>query len=421
MVGPSRVTSHDGRPVLPVRLIRGALALSRVNRDADARPTAGVSPKADWFSAYVLPPANLPAMHAGTGAGPEADAALYAHVAEAPFVTPADQPTSIVPVEAGWASFLNVRRLLNHNAVPPAEAVRAEELLNYFSWRAPAPQTGDAFSGDIEVGICPWNVEHRLARVVLKARELSPQTRPPVNIVFLVDVSRSMAGEDKLPLAKKGMRLLLSQIGKRDRLSIVAAPQSDGFLLAPTPGDDHIQILDGIERLKAGGSFAAGSGVETAYYAARSSYIPGGINRVVLITDGNWLAGASSPANLSQIIEAGAKSGISLGVVAIAPKHLADEAMRHLAAAGGGTLSAVDTIGDAQRELFGQVNGSLVQAAHDVRIQVSFNPAIVASHRLVGYDAYNATPGDSLDDASASEIGAVAPSPLFTNSPRPRA
>ena len=370
-----------------------------VDHFRDSHPQHG--PKADWFSAYENPMTTPKVVNSHDVLTLPVDASVYEHFADNPFRLTVDQPLSAFAPAVGFASYANIRRSLARGELPPVDAVCAEELLNYFTWHASKPMADRLMGGETELSICPWNRQHRLARIVLQAREVSWETRPPVNLVFLVDVSSTMSGPDKLPLVQRGLKLLLSQLGRRDRLSIVAAPQEEGFLLPPTPGDQHLAILDAIDRLRSGRTPAAGAGLETAYYAAGSSYIPGGINRVVLLTDGHWLTGTGDPDRLTRVIQAGASAGISLGVIAVAPAHLDDAALRHLASAGRGTLSIIDTSTDARKELFNLANGSLIEAVRDVRISVKVNPIAVESYRLIGYESHRFPGGDNGDQSGA--------------------
>jgi Ca-activated chloride channel family protein len=399
-------SSTSGVPITPLRLISGPVCSWRAE---GATPIATenpqrVSPSPNWFSAYENPaPANeTPAR--GDNSAPQVDTDAYDPFTDNPFRLASNQPLSAFAPAAGFASYANIRRSIARGELPPADAVRVEELLNYFSWHTPKPTGDQLMSGNIELSVCPWNGQHRLARIVLQARKIPAETRPPVNLVFLIDVSSSMGDADKLPLVQRGLKLLLSQLGRRDRIAIVAAPQEEGFLLPPTPGDEHLPILDAIDRLRSGGKPAAGTGLETAYYAAGSSYIPGGINRVVLMTDGRWLSGTSNPESLAHAIAAGASTGISLGVVAVSPVHLDDAALRHLASAGKGTLSVIDSATDARKELFDLANGSLIEAAQDVRISVKVNPIAVESYRLIGYESHLL--GDNVDAQAGEDVGA---------------
>jgi Ca-activated chloride channel family protein len=401
-------SSASGIPVATLRLVSDPLRCWHGNTTTPTAPGTGshhTGPKASWFSAYENPVTLPPRPKPHDSAAPPLDADAYDRFTDNPFCLASDQPISAFAPAVGCASYANIRRSLARGELPPADAVRVEEMLNYFSWQAPKPPGDRLMSGAIELSVCPWNGEHRLARIVLRAHDIAPQTRPAVNLVFLIDVSSAMSAEDKLPLVQRGLKLLLSQLGRRDRLSIVAAPQEEGFLLPPTPGDQHLTILGAIDRLRGGGKPAAGAGLETAYYAAGSSYIPGGINRVVLMTDGRWLAGTDNPDSLTHLIQAGANAGVSLGVVAVAPAHLDDAALRHLASVGKGTLSVIDTSTDARKELFNLANGSLIEAARDVRISVKVNPIAVESYRLIGYESHLLPANDTGKEAGA-DVGA---------------
>ncbi len=401
--------ASTGGPIVTPRLVSGgprpwnggeAVA---VNPLVHSHSSSG--PGSDWFGEYASRSAFPVAANSRGSATPPADTDAYDRFTDNPFQSAAEHPLSAFAPEVGFASYCNIRRSLAAGKLPPADAVRVEEVLNYFSWHAPKPSADSAMSGAIELSACPWNGQHRLARIILQTRDIPPQTRPPVNLVFLVDVSGPMGAGGKLPLIQRGLKLLLSQLGSRDRLAIVATPQAEGFLLPPTPGDQHRTILDAIDRLRSGGGPAAGAGLETAYYAAASSFISAGINRVVLMTDGQWLAGTSNPNGLTSAIQQGASAGITLGVVAVSPAHLDDAALRHLAAAGNGTLSVVDGSTDARKALFNLANGSLIAAARDVRITVKVNPIAVESYRLIGYESH-LLPNARPQNQTGGDIGA---------------
>ena len=412
-----------GVPLTTVRLVSGGPPMwagSAVSI-APSAPPHQAGPKANWFDAYANPPTTSASPDPKDAATPPVDTDAYDRFNDNPFLSAADHPLSSFAPDVGFASYANIRRALARGQLPPADAVRPEELLNYFSWHVPKPAGDSVMSGDIELSVCPWNAQHRLARIALQTREIAAETRPPVNLVFLVDVSSSMAADDRLPIIQRGLRLLLSQLGSRDRLAIVAAPQAEGFLLPPTPGNQHRTILDAIARLRSGGKPAAGTGLETAYYAAASSFIASGINRVVLMTDGQWLAGTRNPDGLTGVIREGAGVGISLGVVAVAPAHLHDAALRHLAATGKGTLSIVDDSTDARKALFNLANGSLIQAAQDMRIAVKINPVAVASYRLIGYESH-LLQSNGAQEQNDGEVGAGhAVTALYELAPAPGA
>jgi Ca-activated chloride channel family protein len=305
------------------------------------------------------------------------------------------------------ASYSNIRRFLGHNQLPPSRAVHVEEMLNYFPVRTPLPSGDGALVGAVEIGACPWNVTRRLARVCLQARGLTPEHRPPVNLVFVVDISPAMRAENKLPLLKKAMKLLAGRMGPNDRMALIAYSREAGVVLPSTAAEDKLALFAAIDRLDAGGKPVAGQGIETAYAAAASNFITGGVNRVILATDGHWSVGATGSARLADVVGAKAREGISLTVVGVGMENLNDSMMHQLALAGGGNYAYVDTLGEARKVLVDQLNGTLVPAAKDVKVQVRFNAAAVEAYRLIGYERRAIPTSDSESDSlPGGELGA---------------
>jgi Ca-activated chloride channel family protein len=321
---------------------------------------------------------------------------------ENPFIDAAVESVSGFSGGVDTASYSNIRRFLGHNHLPPTGAVRVEEMLNYFPVR-PITSSGEGpLATAVEIGPCPWDVSRRLARVCLQGRELSAEQRPPVNLVLVVDVSVSMRVENKLPLVKKAMKQLAGRMGPRDHIALIAYSQDARIVLPSTVVTDKPAIFSAIDRLETGGRTEDGRGIEIAYAAASSNFIEGGMNRVILATDGNWSVGASDSARLSAIAAQRAREGVSLTVVGVGMENLNDATMRQLALAGGGSYAYVDTLAEARKVLVDQLNGTLVPVAKDVKVKVRFNPAAVAAYRLVGYER-RALSADDID--SDSQIG----------------
>jgi Ca-activated chloride channel family protein len=332
----------------------------------------------------------------------------YARIDESEFQSSTEHPLSTFSIDVDTASYANVRRfVLGEGRLPPADAVRIEELVNYFPY-AYAPPSGDApFAVHSEVTGCPWEPSHRLVRIGLKAKEIPQGERPPSNLVFLVDVSGSMDMPDKLPLVKSALRLLVEQLREGDRVAIVVYAGNSGLALPGTSGDRKEAILAAIDRLEAGGSTNGGAGIELAYRLAAEGFRPGGTNRVILATDGDFNVGVTSHGELTRLIEAKAKTGVFLSVLGFGTGNLKDETMEQLADRGNGNYAYIDSESEARKALVEQLTGTLLTVAKDVKIQVEWNPARAASYRLVGYENRLLAPEDFRDDTKdAGEIGA---------------
>jgi Ca-activated chloride channel family protein len=308
------------------------------------------------------------------------------------------------------ASYSNVRRFLTQGQLPPKDAVRIEEMLNYFTYDSAAPRDGGdemPFSSNVEVASCPWNAQHRLVRVALKGREVAPDKRPDSNLVFLIDVSGSMQPDNKLPLLKRAMAMLVNQLGGRDRVAIVVYAGSSGLVLPSTSCDEKGSILNALDQLQASGSTNGAQGIELAYDIASKSFIKGGTNRVVLCTDGDFNVGITDQGALTRLIEDKAKTGVFLSVLGFGMGNTKDSTMEKLADKGNGNYAYIDTINEAKKVLVEQMSGTLVTIAKDVKVQVEFNPARVASYRLIGYENRMLAKEDFNDDLKdAGEIGA---------------
>jgi len=331
----------------------------------------------------------------------------YAPITENAFTRVADAPLSTFGVDVDTASYANVRRFLTQGTLPPPDAVRVEELVNYFRYEYPAPQTEHPFSVNVETHPCPWNPGHLLARIGLRGQDVAVEERAPVNLVFLVDVSGSMQPPEKLPLLVKGLKLLAESLTGRDRLSIVTYAGSAGVRLAPTPGDQKAAIHGVLDSLSAGGSTNGEGGIRIAYDLARAAFIPGGANRVLLATDGDFNVGVSDTDSLVSMIQQQAKTGVFLTVLGFGTGNLQDSRMEGLADKGNGQYFYIDSFQEARRALLEQAAGALITIAKDVKIQVEFNPARVGHYRLIGYENRALAARDFNDDRKdAGEIGA---------------
>ena len=314
---------------------------------------------------------------------------------------------STFSIDVDTASYANVRRMLGEGHLPPADAVRVEELLNYFPYAYAAPTGDDPFAVNLEVAGCPWSPTHRLVRVGIKGKDVARKERPASNLVFLLDVSGSMNQPNKLPLVKASMRMLLDELNERDKVSIVVYAGASGMALPPTSCEKKATILEAIEKLVASGSTNGAAGIQLAYDTAIQAFIPGGVNRVVLCTDGDWNVGSTSHADLLKLISEKAKSKVFLTALGFGMDNLKDDTLELLADKGNGNYGYIDSTREAHKVLVEQSSGTLMTIAKDVKLQVEFNPATVAAYRLVGYDNRLLEAKDFNDDTKdAGEIGA---------------
>jgi len=322
------------------------------------------------------------------------------------FINAGRDPLSTFSIDVDTASYANVRRFVNGGNLPPAGAVRIEELINYFTYDYPAPTGSDPFALSAEVGPSPFHQGYQLARIGLKARDLAKEQLPPSNLVFLIDVSGSMQDANKLPLLKQALPLLVRQLGARDRVAMVVYAGSDAVILPPTPGSRQQEILAAIERLRAGGSTHASSGIRTAYQLARQSFLAGGNNRVILASDGDFNVGVTSRDELQRLIEAERRGGVYLTVLGFGMGNYHDDTMEILADKGNGNYAYIDSLLEAKKVLVKEMSGTLFALANDAKLQVEFNPARVGAYRLIGYENRVLADEDFRDDSKdAGEIG----------------
>ena len=331
----------------------------------------------------------------------------YDRIVENPFLEAGSNPLSTFSIDVDTAAYSNMRRFLNQNTLPMKGAVRIEELVNYFSYDYAPPDGEDPFSAHVEVAGCPWKPKHRLARIGLKGWELDASQRPATNLVFLIDVSGSMRPDNKLPLLRKSMKMLVRQMNENDQVAIAVYAGASGLVLPTTNGDDKQAILGALEQLEAGGSTNGGSGIRLAYNTAVGSFIKGGVNRVILATDGDFNVGVTDQSELVRLIEDKAKTGVFLTVLGFGMGNLKDSNLEKLADKGNGNYAYIDTAKEARKVLVEEMSGTLVTIAKDVKIQVEFNPAKVNAYRLIGYENRILAAEDFNDDTKdAGEIGA---------------
>ena len=331
----------------------------------------------------------------------------YDPIAENPFITPKVAARSTFSIDVDHASYSNVRRFLHEGKLPTRDAIRTEELINYFAYELPAP-TGEApVSITTEVAAAPWNPTHKLVRIGLRGQPIDVEALPPNNLVFLVDVSGSMTDANKLPLLKQAFRLLVNELRPQDRVALVVYAGSAGLVLAPTPGNEKEKILQALDTLQSGGSTAGGAGIRLAYDIAKATHMPNGNNRVILATDGDFNVGVSSDAEMVELIEERREQGTFLTVLGFGTGNVKDSKMEKLADKGNGNYAYVDNLTEARKVLVTEMGGTLVTVAKDVKLQIEFNPARVAAYRLIGYENRLLRDEDFKDDKKdAGDLGA---------------
>jgi Ca-activated chloride channel family protein len=331
----------------------------------------------------------------------------YDYIPENPFVRVSQDPRSTFSVDVDTASYSIVRRYLNGGQRPPKDAVRIEELINYFSYDYAPPDDGRPFAVHMDAASCPWKADHRLVRIGIKGREIARGQRPPSNLVFLLDVSGSMAEPDKLPLVQAAMRLLVEELRPTDHVAIVVYAGSEGLALPSTPASEKSTILAAVESLSPGGTTHGSAGIRLAYETAVENFIPGGVNRVILATDGDFNVGVTNQGDLVRLIEEKAKTGVFLTTLGFGMGNLKDSTLEKLADHGNGNYAYIDGLTEARKVLVEQIGGTLVTIAKDVKLQIEFNPRQVQAFRLIGYENRVLAHQDFNDDKKdAGEIGA---------------
>ena len=336
-----------------------------------------------------------------------ANAEEYGEFQENGFKSVSDAPLSTFSIDVDAASYSNMRRFINKGELPPVDAIRTEELVNYFSYDYPKPAGSDPVKITMESGACPWNTNHRLVRIGLKAKEIPTDNLPASNLVFLIDVSGSMWGANRLDLVKSSLKLLVNNLRDKDKVAIVTYSGSAGVKLEATPGSDKQKIREAIDELTAGGSTAGGAGILLAYKIAKKNLISNGNNRIILCSDGDFNVGVSSAEGLEQLIEKERKSGVFLTVLGYGMGNYKDKKIQVLAEKGNGNHAYIDNLQEANRVLVGEFGATLHTVAKDVKLQVEFNPSQVQAYRLVGYESRLLKDEDFNNDAKdAGDMGA---------------
>jgi Ca-activated chloride channel homolog len=403
-----------GTLTLTFTLVDQRSAARRLAEEKDAAKAAANSPLASTMlrredfrtRGAVTGVAAAPAPEPWRWAQEPGNTEAYTTVDEHRFLAAAANPVSTFSIDVDAASYSNVRRFLSQGTLPPKDAVRLEELVNYFPYRYADHSGRHPFAVSTEVGPCPWSPEHRLVRIGLQARRVPMQDLPPSNLVFLIDVSGSMMSPDKLPLVQQAFRALVHELRAQDRVAIVVYAGAAGLVLPSTSGSGKATILEAIDRLQAGGSTAGGAGIRLAYDVARQHFDREGNNRVILATDGDFNVGVSSDAEMVRLVEQRREEGTFLTVLGFGTGNLKDSKMEQMADKGNGHYAYIDSFREAQKVFVQEFGGTLFTVAKDVKIQVEFNPARVQSYRLLGYENRTLAREDFADDRKdAGELG----------------
>ena len=384
---------------------QAALARSRAGQARQA----GASTMAPPPGLYARAPAPLAAIAVAPPPPPvPVNTEQYQARQDNPVQRASAQPLSTFSIDVDTGSYANVRRMLRQGQRPPADAVRVEEFLNYFHYGHPGPAGRELpFRVSTELAPAPWNPQRVLLMIGIKGYDVARSELPPANLVLLVDTSGSMESADKLPLLKQALAGLVPQLRARDRVSIVAYAGSAGLVLPPTPGNEHARILDALERLQAGGSTNGGEGIQLAYAVARQAYIKDGVNRILLATDGDFNVGNIDRRALETLVADQRRSGIALSTLGFGRGNYNDAMAERLADAGNGVHAYIDSVEEARKVLVEQMQSTLLTIANDVKVQIEFNPALVAEYRLVGYENRLLAREDFANDrVDAGDIGA---------------
>ncbi len=330
----------------------------------------------------------------------------YDNISENKFLKVTDNPLSTFSIDVDAASYSNVRRFLNQGQLPPAGAVRIEEMVNYFKYEYPQPKNDDPFSINTEISDAPWNKDHKLVLIGLQGKKIATENLPASNLTFLIDVSGSMQGPERIGLVKASMKMLVDQLREQDKVSIVVYAGAAGLILPPTSGANKTKIKEAIDNMEAGGSTAGGAGIKLAYKTAKENFSKGGNNRVILCTDGDFNVGESSDDAMERLIEEERKSGVFLTVLGYGMGNYQDAKMQKLADKGNGNHAYIDGITEAKKVLVNEFGGTLFTIAKDVKLQIEFNPAKVQGYRLIGYENRMLAKEDfNNDKKDAGELG----------------
>jgi len=379
------------------RLRRSELRTQEYSRDQYSAMPSPAAPPAGFIGGVAQMPMPSPA-----------NTERYAEFTDNGIVRTAENPVSTFSIDVDTGSYSNVRRMLAQGQLPPKDAVRVEEMINYFDYGYAGPASRkQPFQVTTELAPAPWNGKRMLLQVGLQGYQVDASTIPAKNLVFLIDTSGSMYSEDKLPLLKESFRQLVPQLRAQDRIAIVVYAGSAGLVLPPTPGDRHDEILAALEQLQAGGSTNGGAGIELAYAMAKQSFVPNGVNRILLATDGDFNVGTVDQRALETRVERGRKDGIALTTLGFGQGNYNEALAEKLADIGNGNYAYIDQLSEARKVLVDEMSSTLLTIAGDVKIQVEFNPAMVAEYRLIGYENRQLAREDfNNDKVDAGELGA---------------
>lgn len=356
-------------------------------------------------SAYPASVATQPARHYMQDAMPERE--QYGAIVENPVKQVSESPVSTFSIDVDTGAYANVRRMLNAGRLPPSDAVRVEEMINYFPYAYALPKNNSRFAVHTEMAPAPWNTKHHLLHIGIKGQDIAKTSLPPSNLVFLVDVSGSMSSAERLPLLKSALKLLVQQLRAQDHVSLVTYASGTRVVLEPTSGENKSKIIAALDNLTAGGSTSGAAGISLAYSMAEQGYIKGGINRILLATDGDFNVGITNFDALKNMAEEKRKSGVSLSTLGFGVGNYNEKLMEQLADAGNGNYSYIDTLNEGQKVLVDEMTSTLATIAKDVKIQIEFNPEMVSEYRLVGYENRMLKREDfNNDKIDAGEIGA---------------
>lgn len=398
LTAPQSHQHSDEKSVAGVAAEPGRTGPASVEQAATESGSREPSSGSFRFVPQLLPPTRPPA---------DVRRETYAPLIENRFERVSDKPLSTFSIDVDTASYTNVRRYLESSQVPPADAVRLEELINYFPYEDAPPTDGRPFAVHTQVASCPWAADRQLVRIGLKGQEVEAAERQPANLVFLIDVSGSMRTENKLPLVKRSLHRLLEELGDSDRVSIVTYANGAQVLLPSTSAKKQHQISQAIDSMHAGGSTNGSQGLQMAYNVARDAFVQHGTNRVILCSDGDFNVGITSQDDLVDLISRQAQSGVFLSVLGFGVGNYRDNIAEALADNGNGNYAYIDSYSEARKVLIEQMTGTLETIAKDVKIQVEFNPANVAAYRLIGYENRKLAAEDFRNDRKdAGEIGA---------------
>ncbi len=379
----------------PVMESKKEMATGRLNNQMGASRSAKMMSKSPSAGAFDM-----------VGESPNFNTEEYSKINDNEFKETSKNALSTFSIDVDRASYSNIRRFINQGSLPPADAVRIEEMVNYFSYNYPQPTGNDPFSITTEYADCPWNANHKLIHIGLQGKEVPKINLPANNLVFLLDVSGSMDDPAKLPLLKSGLRLLIDQLRPQDHVAIVVYAGAAGVVLPSASGSEKGKIIDALEQLHAGGSTAGGEGIILAYKIAKENFLKGGNNRIVLATDGDFNIGASSDGEMIRLIEEKREQGIFLTVLGFGSGNVKDSKMEQIADKGNGNYSYIDNLLEAQKVLVKEMGGTMLTIAKDVKIQIEFNPLFVKAYRLVGYENRVLANEDFNDDKKdAGELG----------------